>query len=154
MANTDGKIALGLDIPKTASQINADIKKLQSQLKTVQVTGALDTSSTVKQINSQIAALESQLNTINIKANDNTSDAQKTGQKIGQTIADSVQKAIDGKGINIEDLSTIASQAEALISKVTAWSTALAKVKNIGKCRMSVRISNNLLYCFEYALLA
>lgn len=27
-----------------------------------------------------------------------------------------------------------------------------AGFKNIGKCRMSVRISNNLLYCFEYAL--
>ena len=35
LANNDGKIVLGLDIPKTASQINADIQKLEKQLKQV-----------------------------------------------------------------------------------------------------------------------
>ena len=38
-SNNDGKIVLGLDIPKTASQINADIQKLEKQLK--QRTGIL-----------------------------------------------------------------------------------------------------------------
>lgn len=101
MANNDGKIVLGLDIPKTVSQINTDIKKLQKQLAQVKATGTLDTSSTVKQINAQIAALQSQLKSIDIKQNVNTSDAQKTGQKVGQTIVDSVQKTIDSKDINL-----------------------------------------------------
>lgn len=84
MANTDGQIVLGLDIPKTVTQINADIKKLQNQLKQIKATGALDTSSMVKKINAQIAALQSQLKAIDINANVNISDAQK----VGQTIAD------------------------------------------------------------------
>ena len=54
--NNDGQIVLGLDIPKTVSQINSDIKKLQNQLEQVKATGALDTSATVKQINAQIAS--------------------------------------------------------------------------------------------------
>lgn len=61
MANNDKQIVLGLDIPKTAAQINKDIKKLQGRLAKVKAAGALDTGATVKQINSQISALQSQL---------------------------------------------------------------------------------------------
>lgn len=46
MANNDGKIVLGLDIPKTTNQINADIKKLQNQLKksnTIKLDAKIDT---------------------------------------------------------------------------------------------------------------
>ncbi len=93
--NNDGQIVLGLDISKTVNQINSDIKKLQNQLEKVKATGALDTSSTVKQINAQIASLQSQLKTINLKTNINTSDAQKAGQRAGQTIANATQKEID-----------------------------------------------------------
>lgn len=64
--NNDEKITLGLDIPKTASQINADMKKVQNQLKP-----------------------------INIKTNIDTSGAQKAGQKAGQDFADAAQKAIE-----------------------------------------------------------
>ena len=102
--NNDGQIVLGLDIPKTVNQINSDIKKLQNQLEQVKATGALDTSATVKQINAQIASLQSQLKAINLKANVDVINAQKTGQKIGQTVADSAQKAIDNKGINTDKL--------------------------------------------------
>ena len=90
--NNDGQIVLGLDIPKTVSQINADIKKLQNQLEQVKATGALDTSATVKQINAQIASLQSQLKNIELKANINTGNitnqSQQVGQQIGNNIAD------------------------------------------------------------------
>lgn len=125
MANNDGEIVLGLDIPKTVSQINADIKKLENQLAKVKATGALDTSSTVKQINSQISALQSQLKSINLKTNVNMSDAQKTGQKIGQTVANSVQKTIDGKDINIDklnaDIKTLVNNLNSFSSKNTGF---------------------------------
>ncbi len=105
MANTDGKIVLGLDIPKTVAQINADIQKLEKQLKQVKATGALDTSSTVKKINAQISALQSQLKTINIKANFDTKNvnktAQQTGQQIENNIADGISNAsgrVDAEG--------------------------------------------------------
>ena len=66
--NFDEKITLSLDIPKSASQINADIKKLQSRLNDVKASGSLDTRATVEQINAQISALQSQLKTVPIKA--------------------------------------------------------------------------------------
>lgn len=43
MANNDKQIVLGLDIPKTAAQINTDIKKMQSQLKSIDVKTNIDT---------------------------------------------------------------------------------------------------------------
>lgn len=99
MANTDGQTVLGLDIPKTVKQINADIKKLQNQLGQVKATGALDTSATVKQINKQIAALQSQLKTININAKIDTNGvnqtAQQTGANIAQNIASGISQASD-----------------------------------------------------------
>lgn len=102
--NNDGQIVLGLDIPKTVSQINSDIKKLQNQLEQIKATGALDASATVKQINAQIASLQSQLKAINLKTNIDVNNSQKAGQKIGQTVADSAQKAIDNKGLNTDKL--------------------------------------------------
>ena len=67
MADTQNtKIVLSIDQQKSAAQINADIKKLQNNLKKVMASGALDTEATVKKINSQIKALESQLKTITL----------------------------------------------------------------------------------------
>ena len=66
MATIDGQLIFGLDIPKTARQINADIKKLQNRLAQIKVTGTLDTSAAVKQINAQIAKLQAQLDDIEL----------------------------------------------------------------------------------------
>ena len=100
----DEQIVLGLDIQKTAKQINADIKKLQSRLEKVKISGTLDAKSTAKEINAQIQALKSQLKAVNLKANIDEADAKKTGEKIGQIISDSAQKAIDRAGISIDKL--------------------------------------------------
>lgn len=94
MANNDGQIVLGLDIPKTVSQINADIKKLQNQLTQIKATGALDTNSTVKKINAQIAALQSQLKAININAKIDTSNAKQTAQHTGQQIGNAINQGV------------------------------------------------------------
>ena len=94
MANTNGQIILGLDVAKSATQINADIKKLQKQLAQVKATGALDTSPTVKQINSQIAALQSKLKTLNIKANIDTTEVSKAATQAGATVAKNIANAI------------------------------------------------------------
>lgn len=90
--NNDGQIVLGLDIPKTVSQINADISKLQDKLNQVKATGALDTSETVKQINAQITALQSQLKTIEIKTNIDPKALQSV-QKAEKQVANSQEQA-------------------------------------------------------------
>ena len=97
--NNDGQIVLGLDIPKTVSQINADIKKLQNQLEQVKATGALDTSATVKQINAQIASLQSQLKNIELKANINTGNITNQSQQVGQQIGNNIAKGV-ASGVN------------------------------------------------------
>lgn len=94
MANTDGQIVLGLDIPKTVSQINADLQKLEKQLKQVKATGALDTSSTVKKINAQIDVLQSQLKTLDIKAHFDTNSVNKTAQQSGQQIGNAINQGV------------------------------------------------------------
>lgn len=112
MANNKGQIVLGLDTPKTVSQINADIKKLQNQIKQVKAIGALDTDPTVKKINAQINALQSQLKTIEINTKIDTKKAnktaQQTGRQIGQSFAD---------GIN-QSSSQVDSEAQKLLSNI------------------------------------
>ena len=103
--NNDGQIVVGLDIPKSVSQINADIKKLEKQLEQVKATGALDTSATVKQINSQIATLQAQLKTITINANIDTKNVQKAGQQIGNQIKNATKgTSIASEILNASDL--------------------------------------------------
>ncbi len=92
--NFNEKITLSLDIPKSASQINADIKKLQSRLNDVKASGSLDTRATVEQINAQISALQSQLKTVPIKADIDNGSAKNAGEKAGQEIANAVRKSI------------------------------------------------------------
>ncbi len=86
MANNNEKITLSLNTQKTVAQINADIKKLQNQLKKIQATGALDNPSTVKRINSQILALQSQLKTLHINTGIDTDDVDKSVRQIGDAM--------------------------------------------------------------------
>lgn len=102
MANNDKQIVLGLDIPKTAAQINADIKKLQNQLAKVKATGALDTNATVRQINAQITALQSQLKSIDIKTNIDTKDVNIAARQIGANIAQNIASGISQSGDKVD----------------------------------------------------
>ena len=102
--NNNEKIILGIDLQKSAAQINADLKKLQSRLAQVKATGALNTNPTVQKINAQISALQSQLKSIRINAQIDTGNigknAQNTGKDISRKITDGFQSA--GKQINQE----------------------------------------------------
>lgn len=116
--NNDGQIVLGLNIPKTVDQINADIKKLQKQLKQIKAIGKLDTDATVKQINSQIAELQKQLTNINIKVNVDTTNISKgtnrEAQKIGQQIETQItnEEKLAEKMSKVREETELARQAE------------------------------------------
>ena len=103
--NSDGKIVLRLDKPKSIKQINDDIKKLEAQLSHLKATGGLDINATAKKINKQISSLQSQLKHIKLNANFDTTNAQRTGQKLGQAVADAAQSSINSNGINTDKLS-------------------------------------------------
>lgn len=136
MANNDGQIILELDRSKTVTQINADIRKLQSQLKHVKATGALDTSSTVKQINAQIATLQSQLKAIKFNAKFDMNGIDKTAQHTGQQIGNNIAHSI---GIRLQETESQMRSAGKLgktffntlsdgVKKLTSWIGATAIV--------------------------
>lgn len=129
MANNDNQIVLGLDIPKTAAQINADIKKLQGQLATVKATGALDTNAAVKQINSQIAALQSQLKTIHVKTNIDTKDVNRAAKQTGADIAQNIAAGISQSGGKVDSaVKRLVSETQKAISELKEIDTLLTKI--------------------------
>ena len=87
MTTPDEKIILGLDIPNTVRQINADLKKLQSQLNQVKTTASLETVDTIRQLSRQITTLQKQVQGITIKpkvdVGIDTGQIRKAAQQIG-----------------------------------------------------------------------
>lgn len=133
--SNNGQIVLGLDIPKTVNQINADIKKLEKQLEQVKATGVLDTDKTVKQLNAQIKSLQTQLKTIEIKATVDQKSIQKTGQQIGSQIKNATKgSSVASEILNASDLD---KQGKTYILKVSNTIEATkkeiqSKLKNSG----------------------
>ncbi|MEY8339470.1 phage tail tape measure protein [Lachnospiraceae bacterium 62-35] len=124
--NYNGKIVLEVDIPKTVRQINADIDKLQKQLKHLKLNGTLDTSSQAKQINAKIAALQSQLNEMELKVGVDTSDIQKAGQAIKQETAQA-QSILAQLGQRISSL--FENTGQKLVETIFSDSFLLSKTK-------------------------
>ena len=91
MTTPDEKIILGLDIPNTVRQINADLKKLQSQLNQVKTTASLETVDTIRQLSRQITTLQKQVQGITIKpkvdVGIDTGQIKKIGQQLGSALA-------------------------------------------------------------------
>lgn len=125
MAIENGKITLGLDIPKTAAQINADIKKLQGQLKQVKANGALDTSQTVQRINAQISALQAQLRTVSISAAIDTGSADNAAREAGNAIAQSIADGIRQADENVDrEVQRLTDRVEETASAANSGSSA------------------------------
>ncbi len=106
MANkNDEKIVLSLDTQETIHQIIEDIKKLQKKLKLLKINDVFDT--------------------------DNFTEL---GMKIGQTFADSVQKAINSKKINFEkiykDIKNLNNNLS-ILSSNEMFDTIKTKINNI-----------------------
>lgn len=133
--NSNEKIVLSLDIPKTASQINSDIKRLQKQLKQLKIIGELDTKEQLKQINAQIEALQRQINKINILADIDTDTATNNAQKAGQTVAKYFRKAIEHKQIYLdklnEDIKTINNNLNNFSFKSAGYNKLKTDIKSI-----------------------
>lgn len=106
LANRDEKIVLGLDIPKTVKQINADIKKLQNQLKTID-----GKNINIDKLTADVITLINNLKDFSSK---------KTGFENFRTEINGVEASLDSlisklsTVDNVSDLSTIRSQAAAL----------------------------------------
>lgn len=104
MANNNvEQIILSLNLPKSVSQINADIKKLQKQL-----------------------------NSISISAKLNTDNAQKTGRQLGELVASWAQKAIEAgsKSIGRTLSDSAKAQAEKSVNLSNIFKAASSIVKN------------------------
>ena len=108
MATIDGQVVLGLDIPKTTKQINAQIAKLQAQLKKIDI--PID-SSPINRLNTDIKTLANALKSLDLKG---------TGLGSFKTEIDGVEVSLDSlvrklsAAGNAVDLSALRSQVTAL----------------------------------------
>lgn len=157
------KLQAKLDKAKSAQNVNRDIQEIQRQLDHLKLQTEIDPKS-ISALNSQLDQLLGQkiiLSDIEV----NESQVQQVGQQIGNTISsnitDGVRKAsgeitseIEKIGDQIENMQPSSTGINKLLDpiKTFAYNFGLLKnIQNIGKCRMSVRISKYC-HCFEYAL--
>ena len=66
------KISASLDIPKSISQINADITKLQSQVNQLKITTEIDITKSLSNIQAKLNSIKSPTINVNILAIINT----------------------------------------------------------------------------------
>ena len=105
MATINEKITLGLDMTKSAAQINADIKKLQGQLKQLKTVGTLDAAQTARQINAQISALQEQLKAVRISAIIDTGESGGSALEGQMTQLESLEESARKLGSAFQSLS-------------------------------------------------
>ena len=152
-----------LDKAKSVKSINSDIRDIQRQLDHLKLQTEIDPKS-VSALNKQLDNLLGQKITLSdIEVNEN--QVQQVGQQIGNTISknmtDGVRKAsgeitseIEKIGNQIENMNPFPTGLNKFLEPIQEFingTQLIQRVKNIGKCRMSVRISKYC-HCFEYAL--
>ena len=108
MATIDGQVVLGLDIPKTTKQINAQIAKLQAQLKKIDI--PID-SSPINRLNTDIKTLANALKSLDLKSSGLGSF--KTEIDGVEVSLDSLVRKLSAAG-NAVDLGALRSQVAAL----------------------------------------
>ncbi len=153
-----------LDKARSAQIINTDIQDIQRQLDQLKLQTEIDPKS-ISALNSQLDRLLGQKITLSdIEVDQN--QVQQVGQQIGNTISanisDSVRKAsgeitteIEKIGEQIENIQPGQKGINNLLEPIKTFVSGIQlveRIQNIGKCRMSVRISKYC-HCFEYALL-
>lgn len=152
-----------LDQAKSTQSLNSDIQEIQRQFDQIKIQAEIDPKS--------ISALEKQLDNllgdkITIPSIDvDETQVQQIGQQIGNTISNNITKSVrEASGEISSEIKKISSLTENAqpspngifqvlenMKSFVLTMTAFKSFENIGKCRMSVRISK---YChgFEYAL--
>lgn len=154
-----------LDKAKSSQSLNSGIQDIQRQLNQIRLQAEIDPES--------ISALEKQLDNLlgdkvkipRIEADE--TQVRQIGEKIGNTISSNLVENIHKASTEItaeikkteNQMSNIQPSPDGVMklfntmkSKISEFAAA-GNIKNIGKCRMSVRISKYC-KCFEYALLA
>lgn len=117
-----------LDEVKSKGNINSNIKRIQSQIDKLKIQAEIDPksiSNIIKQIQ-KIANQKINISNINI----DIGNAQKAGQQIGQTIANTAKKEIDKLSIQVNkiqfqlDDGTYDAKVNTLIAKTQQWTGA------------------------------
>lgn len=159
------QIQAKLDKVKSSQSLNSDIQEIQLQLNQLKLQAEIDPKS-LSALNKQLDNLMGQKILTADIAIDETK-VQQIGQNIGNTLSTNLTDSIRKTSAEItseikkseDQVSNIQPSPNGIIkvfdtikNKISEFDVA-GKIENIGKCRMSVRISKYC-YCFEYALLA
>lgn len=96
------KLQAKLDEAKSKNNINSDIEKIQKQINKLKIQAKIDPK-TISDLNNQLESVLNQkinISDINVDTNKvDTKNVETVGQKIGQTIVDSLQEAISDKNV-------------------------------------------------------
>ncbi len=152
-----------LDQAKSTQDIKSNILAIQQQLDSLKLQTEIDPQS-ISTLNKQLdIILEQKIKVTDIHINE--SQVQQVGEQIGSTISsnitDSVRKAsgevkseIAKVGDQINNTQSSSKGIKNALETIRSFSltiSAFKNIQNIGKHRMSVRISKYC-HCFEYAL--
>ena len=149
-----------LDQAKSTRNISQDLQDIQRQLDHLKLQTEIDPKS-ISTLNRQLDHLLGQkISLPDIEVNQ--SQVQQVGQQIGNTISSNITDGIrKASGEITSEIKKIGDQSENIQPSSKGTNKLLDPVKdfisnldlqNIGKRRMSVRISRYC-HCFEYALL-
>lgn len=138
MADNNLKIQANVEMP-SAKQINNQIKALEKKLNRLTISGQFDASA----LKSMTKQLDSIKTTVSTAAFSPTALKTLTGQ---------VEKAMSSVKTPDTPISNIQNKISSLKKSLESFKS-LSVFQNIGKCRISIRISKSV-KCFEYALLA
>ena len=96
------KLQAKLDEAKSKNNINSDIEKIQKQINKLKMQAEIDPK-TISDLNNQLESVLNQkinISDINVDTNKvDTKNVETVGQKIGQTIVNSLQEAISDKNV-------------------------------------------------------
>ena len=96
------KLQAKLDEAKSKNNINSDIEKIQKQINKLKMQAEIDPK-TISDLNNQLESVLNQkinISDINVDTNKvDTKNVETVGQKIGQTIVNSLQEAISDENV-------------------------------------------------------
>lgn len=115
-----------LDEAKSKGNIDSDIDKIQQQIdKLLKIKAKIDPESLTNIVKQVEGVLNQKINISNIGID--TGQISKVGQKVGQTVANSAQKAINGKNINVDklnaDIKTLSNNLNDFATKNAGFDT-------------------------------
>ncbi len=138
-----------------AQLLEALAGKRQGQIVSAMISNFSAAESSMESMNNSAGNAMKEMEVIYDSIDYKLNKLKETGTQISQDLfnREEMKNTLDGV-IKLAEGVEFLTDKLGLLGTVGVIGGGILGAKNLGKCRISVRISNNLLNCFEYALLA